>query len=127
MALKIDKTNQAKDTGLAVVLILLIIEYVRRPNWLIVAAMAVLVLVMTWPAVFRPLAGVWFGFSHFLGSIVSRIILSIIFFLIVTPVGLARRLFGADPMMARAWKKGKVSVLVERNHRYEKKDIEKPY
>ena len=65
MTLKINKTNQAKDTGLAVVLILLIIEYINRPNWLIVAAMAVLILVMTWPEIFRPLAKVWFGFSHF--------------------------------------------------------------
>ena len=127
MTLKSDKTNQAKDTGLAVVLILLIIEYIKRPNWLIIAAMAVLVLVMTWPEVFRPLAKVWFGFSHFLGLIVSKIILSIVFFLIVTPVGLTRRAFGADPMKGRAWKKGNVSVLVERNHQYVKKDIEKPY
>ena len=127
MTLKINKTNQAKDTGLAVVLILLIIEYINRPNRLIVAAMAVLILVMTWPEIFRPLAKVWFGFSHFLGLIVSKIILSIVFFFIVTPVGLARGVFGADPMKGRAWKKGKVSVLVERNHRYVKEDIEKPY
>ncbi len=127
MTLKSAKTNQAKDTGLAVVLILLIIEYIRRPNWLIITAMAVLVLVMTWPEVFRPLAKVWFGFSHFLGLIISKIILSIVFLLIVTPVGLARRVFGYDPMKGRAWKKGEVSVLVERNHRYEKKDLENPY
>jgi hypothetical protein len=127
MTLKSDKTNQAKDTGLAVVLVLLIIEYIKRPNWFIIAAMVVLVLVMTWPEVFRPLSKVWFGFSHFLGLIVSKIILSIIFFLIVTPVGLARRVFGSDPMKGRAWKKGKVSVMVKRNHRYEKEDLENPY
>ena len=127
MTHKIDKTNRAKDTGLAVVLILLIIEYIKRPNWLVFAAMAALVLVMTWPEVFRPLAKVWFGFSHFLGLIISKIILSIVFFLIVTPVGLVRKAFGADPMKGRVWKKGKVSVLVERNHRYEKKDLENPY
>ena len=127
MTLKNDKTNQAKDTGLAVVLILLIIEYIKRPNWLIISAMAMLVLVMTWPKVFTPLAKIWFGFSHFLGSIVSKIILSIVFFLIVTPMGLIRRAFGADPMKGRAWKKAEVSVLIERNHKYVKEDIEKPY
>ena len=127
MTLKNDKTNQAKDTGLAVVLILLIIEYIKRPNWLIISAMAVLVLVMTWPKVFTPLAKIWFGFSHFLGLIVSKIILSIVFFLIVTPVGLVRRALGADSMKSRAWKKGELSVLIERNHRYIKEDIEKPY
>lgn len=119
--------QQARDTGLALVLILLIIEYIKRPGWLIIAAMAALVMTMTWPAVFRPLARVWFWFSHFLGTIVSRIILSLVFFLIVTPVGLIRKAFGADPMKCKQWKKGEGSVLTERNHLYVKKDIEKPY
>ena len=127
MAAKNGKINKAKDTGLALVLILLIIEYVKRPNSLILSAMAVLVLVMTWPKVFTPLARVWFGFSHFLGLIVSKIILSVVFFLIVTPVGLARKACGADPMNCKIWKKGDESVLVERNHQYVKEDIEKPY
>jgi multisubunit Na+/H+ antiporter MnhG subunit len=119
--------NQAKDTGLAMVLILLIVEYVRRPGWLIIAAMAVLVLTMTWPAVFKPLARVWFGFSHLLGGVVSKIILSIVFYLIVTPMGLVRKAMGADPMKSKQWKKGDDSVLVERDHLYTREDIEKPY
>ena len=127
MAAKNDKINKAKDTGLALVLILLIIEYAKRPNLVILSAMAVLILVMTWPKFFTPLARVWFGFSHFLGLIVSKIILSVVFFLIVTPVGLARKACGADPMNCKIWKKGDESVLVERNHQYVKEDIEKPY
>ena len=127
MSLKNSNKNQAKDTGLAIVLILLIIEYVKRPGWLVIAAMAVMVLTMTWPTVFTHLARIWFRFSHFLGSIVSKIILSIVFFLIVTPVGFVRKVFGADPMKTRLWKKGDESVLVERNHLYTKDDIEKPY
>ncbi len=127
MDLKKITKDQAKDTGLALILILLIIEYVRYRHVLILAAGAVLVLTMTQPAVFRPLARIWFGLSHFLGTIVSKIILSIVFFLIVTPVGLMRKVFGADPMKSRLWKKGNDSVLVERNHSYTKADIEKPY
>ena len=119
--------NQAKDTGLALVLILLIVEYVKRPNWLVLSAMLVLIFTMTWPAVFKPLAKVWFAFSHLLGFIVSKVILSIVFFLIVTPVGLARKVFGADPMKTKLWKKGEESVLVERDHHYVKEDLEKPY
>ena len=127
MAHKNTNINKAKDTGLALVLILLIIEYVRRPDWLVICAMTVLVLTMTCPAVFKPLAKIWFGFSHLLGTIVSRIILSLVFFLIVTPMGLIRKAFGADPMKTKLWKKGDGSVLVERNHLYTKEDIEKPY
>ena len=127
MSLKNTNINKAKDTGLALVLILLIVEYIRRPGWLVVCAMAVLVLTMTWPAVFKPLARVWFGFSHLLGTVVSKIILSIVFFVIVTPMGLIRKAFGADPMKTNLWKKGDESVLVERDHHYVKEDLEKPY
>ena len=127
MTPKNNKTDQAKDTGLAMVLILLIIEYLRRPDGLIIAAMAVLVLVMTWPAAFSPLAQIWFGFSRFLGAIVSRILLTVVFFLIVTPVGLIRKVFGADPMRCRVWKQGDGSVLVERKHQYVQEDLKKPY
>ena len=80
MTLKNDKIDQAKDTGLAMILILLIIEYVKYRHVLILAAGAVLVITMTQPAVFRPLARIWFGLSHFMGTIVSKIILSIVFF-----------------------------------------------
>ena len=129
--MKIDLKNitkeQAKDTGLALVLILLIIEYIKRPGWLLICAMAALVLTMTWPALYRPLARVWFGFSHFFGTIVSKVILSLVFFLIVTPMGLIRRAFGADPMKTGLWKKDNDSVLVNRDHLYTIEDIEKPY
>jgi len=127
MSLQKDKINQAKDTGLAIVLILLIFAYMANPGWLLLGAMAMLILTMTWPDVFRPLAKVWFGLSHILGTIVSKIILTIVFFLVVTPVGIVRKVLGADPMRTRLWKKGSASVLVERNMLYSKKDIEKPY
>ena len=122
-----DLNNQAKDTGLALVLILLIIEYIKRPNWLTVAAMTVLVLVMTWPSLFKPLARIWFGFSHILGGVVSKVLLTLVFFIVVTPIGLIRKVFGADPMKLSIWKKSTDSVLVDRNHSYTKEDIEKPY
>ena len=119
--------DQAKDTGLAIILILLIIEYVKRPGWLTLCTMAVLVLTMTYPAALKPLGRIWFGFSHILGTIVSKIILSLVFFLIVTPIGLVRRISGADPMRNKLWKKGDDSVLVTRDHLYSSEDIQKPY
>ena len=125
--LKSDKTNMAKDTGLAMVLILLIIDYLRRPDWLLMAAMAVLVLVMTWPAAFSPLARIWFGLSHFLGTIVSKILLTVVFFLIVTPVGLVRKFLGADSMRCKAWREGNDSVLISREQQYAQEDLQNPY
>ncbi len=48
------------------------------------------------PAVLKPLQKVWMGLGLVLGFFVSRIILSIIFFGVITPIGLLMKLSGKD-------------------------------
>ena len=43
-----------------------------------------------------PLNKAWFRFGVFLGNFVSPIIMGIIFFLVVTPIGLLMKLLGKD-------------------------------
>ena len=43
-----------------------------------------------------PLNKIWFKFGIFLGKIISPVIMGIIFFLVVTPIGLIMRLLGKD-------------------------------
>ncbi len=112
---------------MALLLILLLLIYFTENVALIIPSIGVLVLIMVWPTLFRPLAPLWFGLSNVLGTVVSKIILVVIFFLIVTPVGFCMRLLGKDSMRLKDWKTGRDSVLLERNHIYTGKDIEKPY
>ena len=46
--------------------------------------------------ILTPLNKLWFKFGIFLGTIISPIIMAIIFFLVVTPIGLIMRLLGKD-------------------------------
>ena len=46
--------------------------------------------------ILTPLNKLWFKFGIFLGKIMSPIIMGIIFFLVVTPIGLLMRLLGKD-------------------------------
>ena len=46
--------------------------------------------------ILTPLNRLWFKFGLFLGRFISPIILGLIFFLIVTPIGLIMRLFKKD-------------------------------
>jgi hypothetical protein len=46
--------------------------------------------------ILTPLNKLWFKFGIFLGKIISPIIMGIIFFLVVTPIGLIMRLLGKD-------------------------------
>ena len=48
------------------------------------------------PIVLKPLQKIWMGFSIIIGFFMSRVILSMLFFLVLTPIGLIMRLFGKD-------------------------------
>ena len=50
------------------------------------------------PPLFRGIYRVWLGFSVILGYFISRILLTIVFFLVIMPIGLFMRLLGKDPM-----------------------------
>ena len=121
--------DQAKDTGLAMVLILLLAAYLRRSDGsLVLTAIVVLVTTMTCPAIFTPLAKVWFRFSHLLGGIVSKLLLTIVFLTLVTPIGFIRRVFvGADAMRSKAWKNGASTAFDERQHEFSQEDLTRPY
>jgi hypothetical protein len=68
-----------------------------RLSVLAVAAM-LLLLGAAWPSVLRPLHKVWMVFGHILGWMNTRILLSVIFYGMVTPIGCIRRLMRSDPM-----------------------------
>ena len=46
--------------------------------------------------ILNPFNELWFKIGIFIGKIVSPLIMGIIFFLVVTPIGLLMRLFGKD-------------------------------
>ena len=119
--------EQAKDTGMAMVLICLLLGYFGKFPKFLGVSIVLLLITMAWPKVFKPLAGLWFGLSHVMGQVVSKIVLTLIFFVVVTPVGLIRRLIGADSMQLKKWKQGTDSVFVERQGAIPDKDLLNPY
>ena len=126
--LKINITrDQSKDTGMAMTLILLLLNRSFRHEAWLIGAIAALVIDMTVPQAYRPLAVVWLGLSHLIGMLSSRIILSVVFFGIVMPVGLLQKLCGRDPLNLKAFKAGRNSVMKERNRHFVAADLEKPY
>ena len=119
--------EQARDSGLAIVLILLLIGYFKQDFVFIGWSIVILIVDMAVPQVFRPFAKVWLGISTILGTIMSKVVLFVVFFAILTPIGMIRGLFGADPMLNKQWRKGNASVFRVRNHRYRPEEIERPY
>lgn len=112
---------------MAMVLITLLVAYAGLRSRLLLLAVFLLVLTMARPQLFRPLSVVWFGASRVLGSVLSRLILTVVFFGLITPVGLLRRWSGKDPLQLRRWKRADGSVLTERQGMIGPDDLAKPY
>ena len=64
--------------------------------WSAIISFIFLVLGLFNSKILTPLNKLWFKFGIFLGKIISPIIMGIIFFLVVTPIGLLMRLLGKD-------------------------------
>ena len=69
--------------------------------WPAAAAGLLVVPALIAPTLLRPVYTIWMAFGEFMGRINSKIILGLVFYLVVTPIGLLRRLLGKDPMRRR--------------------------
>tara|TARA_B100000749_G_C18116068_1_gene337837 strand:- start:13 stop:408 length:396 start_codon:yes stop_codon:yes gene_type:complete len=64
--------------------------------WSIVIAIIFLILGLMNSKLLTPLNKLWFKFGLFLGSIVSPIVMGIVFFLVITPTGFVMKIMGKD-------------------------------
>jgi hypothetical protein len=65
--------------------------------WLLAAAVFLIAAVL-WPRILYPLNRVWFLLGLALHKVVNPLVMGMLFFLVVTPVGLLMRLFGKRPL-----------------------------
>ncbi|MFW5735101.1 MAG: SxtJ family membrane protein [Oceanidesulfovibrio sp.] len=99
------------NAGLALVLLLLLAIHVFDAQGLVPVLFAVIIALMVKPTLLKPFAALWLGFSELLGAIMSKVVLSLVFFLVVTPIALLRAAMGKDPMQKKRWKNGSDSVF----------------
>ena len=64
--------------------------------WALILSLIFLVLGILNSRFLTPLNKLWYKFGIFLGSIVSPIVMGIVFFMVVTPIGLIMRFLGKD-------------------------------
>ena len=64
--------------------------------WSLIISIFFLFLGLVNSKILNPLNKLWFKFGIFLGKIVSPLVMAIIFFLVVTPIGLLMRLLNKD-------------------------------
>jgi len=94
---KISK-KQCTDSGMAATLIFLIAGMFTKDLLFFKIATASLGVTMAIPILFYPFAIIWFRLAHLLGTIISKILLSIIYIIIVLPVAVIRRISSKDTL-----------------------------
>ena len=82
-----------------VFLIIAIYPLINNANlriWSLVISLIFLILGLINSKFLTPLNKLWFKFGLLLGKLISPIIMGIIFFFVVTPIGLIMKIFGKD-------------------------------
>lgn len=119
--------KQVTESGLVLAALLLLCKLLFSfSDRFEVGALVILGILMVKPGIFRPFAFFWFGGSLLIGHCVSKVLLTFIFFGIVFPIGLIRRLAGIDAMMIRSWQSCP-SGFILRNHTFKPDDLKTIY
>jgi hypothetical protein len=99
-----------KDAGMVFSLLALLTGWLGSYEWAFWLAGVSLLLNLIWPPLFAPFAWLWSRLSAVLGTLSSYVLLSLIFFLVVTPIGLLRRWLGKDSLQLRSFRRDQTSV-----------------
>jgi carbamoyltransferase len=89
--------------GLAFLVLGAILQFRHRAAGRPFTSLATLLLLFSAvaPGLLRFIYGPWMRIADFLGAISSRVLLSVVFFLVVTPIGLIQRVLGKRPVDLR--------------------------
>jgi len=96
------KISSNRSFGIVFFLVFLIISLYPLVNnenlrvWSLILSLIFLVLGLIKSKILTPLNKIWFKFGIFLGKIISPFVMGIIFFLVVTPIGILMRVLKKD-------------------------------
>jgi len=114
------KMGSERNFGLvfAAVFALLALSPLMRGNemrvWPLPVAAAFLAAAVLLPGALAPLNQLWFRFGLALGKFVTPLVMAVLFFVTVTPVGVLMRIAGRDPLRLR-WQPAAKSYWLERS------------
>ena len=96
------KISSNRSFGIVFFVVFLLIAIFPLANsgdikiWSLIISSIFLILGLLKSNILTPLNRIWFKFGIFLGKIVSPLVMGVIFFFVVTPIGLIMRVLGKD-------------------------------
>ena len=115
---KKDLRSFAYTIGIILIIVSAILFYYNNPIFkiLIKIAASFILLGSVTPIILKPIYLVWMVFAVILGWIMTRVILSLVFYLIITPISLITRLIGEDFLALKKTDSGSYWNLRDSNH-----------
>ena len=106
-----DKKNSNKSFGVLFFIVFLLIalwplfkgDSLRI--WSLLIAVIFLVLGLLNSKILNPFKKIWIKFGEILGKVIAPLVLSIVYFIVITPIGLLLRIFGKDLLGIKFLKK----------------------
>ena len=124
--MKITK-QQNIDFGVVLTLALLLVALWINVPVLFKVCVATLLITALAPALYTPLSWLWFNLARLIEMVFSQLVLGVIFYLVLTPVGLLRRWLAKDNLHLKCFAKTKSSVFAIRDKKYGKEDLKNQF
>ena len=113
--------------GIVLVLIAALLFYFEKASAIYFGVIGAFLIFagLIYPKILKPLNKVWMGLAIVLGYIMSRVILTILFYIVLTPISFIARIFGKKFMMLKYDKSAKTywekrSVIQKKQIDYER-------
>ena len=121
--MRVNNNRNALEAVIAVIILILIIYFNVEWNWLIIAAIGIGVLSITFKGIANGIDFFWFKLVWLLGKIIPNIVLAIVFYLFLTPLALLSRVLSkTNPLKL---KNQYDSLFVKNNEEIDKSYFEK--
>ena len=115
--------------GIVLILLAVFLLYYNNSSYVIWGSLGILFILtgFVFPIVLKPLQKFWMTLAIILGFVMTRVILSILFYLILTPIGFAAKLFGKKFLDLKFEKSKQTYWNYRKISQYEKIDTERQF
>lgn len=120
------KTDRKKDLETMAVLAVffLVVYFLSKKTVFIIAALSLLIISVLFKKITSRIAASWLAFSRILASINSKIILTLVFYFVLTPLALLHRLFNRSHLKLKR-NRYVTTYFDPRERTFQKDDFEK--
>jgi len=119
--------RQLLETGLVLIVLGIILGFVQDQSHWFVAAAVVAGIGLVVPKLLYPVAVVWFTLGNVLSKLVSPLLLTLVFLLMIAPIGIIRKWLGRDSLQLQWPRSGDQSMFKERNHTFTSSDLKNSF